>query len=242
MSKSGIISPGEAESVNFREIRMGNIAPNKLFRSSHPIKDNGQERIISILAAQAKIQTIINLSDNNSEIKLKSFFAPWYDKLLKNDRVLAIGMDFSFGSESFREKLKKALQYITTSEGPWLIHCHAGVDRTGFVSVVLEALMGAALNDIINDYLKSFNSIFNSSIYGEVNKQDSHIVTHILSAMGNNMPVNDENLQSIAEDYLIKTIKLSTVEIGLLKSKLAGNIEITTNNDKMPPVMPVAIQ
>jgi len=225
MRKSGIKSNG-AETVNFREIRMGNIAPNTLYRSSHPIMDNEQAKIISLLAARERIQTIINLSDTNSEIKLKSIFAPWYDKLLKNGRVIALGMDFSNNSESFNKKLKKGLQFIINTEGPWLIHCHAGVDRTGFVSIVLETLMGAALDDIINDYLKSFDSGFNSSIYGEADKEDSTVVLQLISAMGNYMPVNNKNLQTIAEYYLLKTIKLSTVEIGLLKSKLAGKQEL----------------
>jgi len=125
------------------------------------------------------------------------------------------------------------LQFIINTEGPWLIHCHAGVDRTGFVSIVLESLMGAKLDDIINDYLKSFNSGFDSSIYGNVNKEDSTVVLQLISAMVENMPVsaiktslispvNDQNLQTIAEHYLLKTVKLSAVEIELLKSKLAG--------------------
>ncbi|GBU28083.1 hypothetical protein R84B8_01641 [Treponema sp. R8-4-B8] len=222
MKKNGQISDG-AENVNFREIRMGNIAPNTLYRSSHPIKDNEQEEIISLLAAQNKIQTIINLSDTGSEIKLKSFFAPWYDKLLKNERVIALGMDFSNNSERFNKKLKKGLQFIINTPGPWLIHCHAGVDRTGFVSIVLETLMGAKLDDIIDDYLESFNSGFNSSIFGETDKEDSTVALQLISAMGDYMPVNDKNLQSIAEHYLLKNIKLSAAEIELLKNKLAGN-------------------
>jgi protein tyrosine/serine phosphatase len=226
MKKSDIIISGGGETVNFREIRMGNIAPNTLYRSSHPIKDNEQEKIISLLAAQNKIKTIINLSDTHSEIKLKSIFAPWYDKLLKNNSVAALGMDFNNNSESFNKKLKKGLQFIINTEGPWLIHCHAGVDRTGFVSIVLETLMGAKLNEVIDDYLKSFDSGFDSSIYGNVNKEDSTVVLQLISAMGNNMPVNDQNLQTIAEHYLLKTVKLSTVEIGLLKSKLSGKNQI----------------
>jgi hypothetical protein len=120
------------------------------------------------------------------------------------------------------KKLQKGRQFIINTEGPYLIHCHAGVDRTGFVSIVLESFMGASLNEIINDYLQSFNSIFDSNIYGEVNKGDSPVVMQLLSAMGNYMPVNDQNLQTIAEHYIINNIKLSAVEIKLLKSKLAG--------------------
>jgi protein tyrosine/serine phosphatase len=219
MKKSDIIIPSDAEKVNFREIRMGNIAPNTLYRSSHPINDNKQEKIISLLAAQNKIKTIINLSDTISEIKIKSIFAPWYDKLLKNNHVAALGLDLNNNSESFSKKFKKGLQFIINTEGPWLIHCHAGIDRTGFVSIVLETLMGAKLDDIIDDYLKSFYSMFNSSVYGNLNKEE---VFQLIFAMGDNMPVNDKNLEAIAEYYLLKRIKLSAVEIELLKNKLAG--------------------
>jgi protein tyrosine/serine phosphatase len=220
MRKSGIIISNDVE-ANFREISMGNIAPNTLYRSSHPIKNDKQESVISILASNARIATIINLSDFDAEIKRKAFFAPWYNKLLKNNRVIALGMDFSQTSEYFQKKFKKGLQFIINTEGPWLIHCHAGVDRTGFVCIVLESLMWATLDDIIKDYLQSFNSIFDSSIYGEVNKGDSLVVMQLLSAMGNYQAINDQNLQSIVENYLLKSIKLSAVEIELLKRKLA---------------------
>ena len=138
-------------------------------------------------------------------------------------------MDFSFNSENFRKKLKRVLQFITISEGPWLIHCHAGVDRTGIVSIILEALMGATIDDITNDYHKSFNSKYDSSIYGEENKKDPHyekfIVMRLLSVMGNTKPINDQNSQVIAENYLRNTIGLSTEEVVLLKRKLSGNID-----------------
>ena len=222
MTKDGLMIYNDADVVNFREISMGNIAPNTLYRSSHPIEDDKQEPAISMLASKARIAAIINLSDSTHEIKRKAFFAPWYNKLLQNNRVIALGMDFNQTNEKFQKKLKKGLQFIINTEGPWLIHCHAGVDRTGFVSIVLESLMGATLDDIINDYLQSFNSIFDSDIYGRVNKGDSHVVMQILSAMGDYLPINDQNLQAIAEYYLLTAVKLSAAEIELLKRKLAG--------------------
>jgi hypothetical protein len=223
MKKSDIIISNDAEAVNFREIHMGNIAPHMLYRSSHPIKDNKQEPVISMLAAGARIAAVLNLSDTASEIAGKAIFAPWYNKLLKNGYVHAAGMGFNNSSESFAKKLKKGLQFMINTEGPWLIHCHAGVDRTGFVSILLEAFMGATLDEIINDYLQSFNSMFNSSVYGEVNKGDSIVVMKLFSIISNNEPVNDQNLQAIAENYFHKTVKLSVLEIELLKRKLAGN-------------------
>jgi protein tyrosine/serine phosphatase len=220
--KKSTITGNDAQAANFREIRMGKIAPNTLYRSSHPIKDLIQEKGISMLAANAKIAAVLNLCDTNSDIMEKAIFAPWYNRLLKSSRVVALGMDFSVTSENFRKKLKKALRFIIATEGPWLIHCHAGVDRTGFVCMVLESFMGAALGDVINDYLESFNSIFESSVYDDEQKADSFVAMRILSVMSNSQIINEQNLQNIAEAYLRSTIKLSAEDVELLRMKLAG--------------------
>jgi len=224
MSGKRIIAPGDAQSLNFREICMGSIAPGTLYRSSHPIQDNKQEKIIAFLAARARIAAVINLSDTNSELRTKVFFAPWYNKLYRDNQVITLGMDFNYSSEEFRKKLNKCLRFIISTNGPWLIHCHAGVDRTGYVSIILEALMGTSMDEIVNDYLQSFNSVFDSSIYSAANKKDSIVVMQLLSVMGNYLAINDNNLQAIAEHYMRNTIGLRAEEVELLKRKLAESI------------------
>jgi protein tyrosine/serine phosphatase len=220
--KQNKIILSDAQAVNFREIRMGSIAPGKLYRSSHPIKDNKQEKTISLLATESRIMTVLNLSDTTAVITKKAFYAPWYNNLLKTGRVIALDMDFMHNSDNFRKKLKKGLRFIINTEGPWLIHCHAGVDRTGFVSMVLEAFMGATVDEIINDYLQSFNSIFDSHIYGAVNMTDSQVAMHILSAMSGSESVGDHNLQAIAVNYVRNVIGLSADEVGVLRNKLTS--------------------
>jgi protein tyrosine/serine phosphatase len=212
----------EAQAVNFREIRVGSIAPNTLYRSSHPILDDKQTATISLLAANTRIAAVLNLSDTGSELKTKAFFAPWYNRLYKNNRIMALGMDFRNTGESFWKKLKKGLRFIIDTEGPWLIHCHAGVDRTGFVSMVLEALMGATVDEIINDYLLSFNSIFDSIVNTGINKKDSLIVMRLLSVMSDSVVITDQNLALVAENYLKNTIRLSGDEVDAIKNKLKG--------------------
>jgi len=213
--------PLSAQSVNFREIRMGKIAPNTLFRSSHPIKDYKQEKTISILACKAQIKTVINLADTMSGIIGKSVVAPWYDDLFKNGKVIALGMDFSLTSPDFLKKFNEALLFIIHTEAPWFIHCHAGIDRTGFVCMVLESFMGASLDEVIKDYLKSFNSIFESSIHSS-QKADEVTVMQILSIMSNSQIINEQNLQHISETYLLSKIGLSVEEVELLRMKLSG--------------------
>ena len=215
----------DANYVNFREICIGNIAPNTLYRSSHPIKDNKQEKTISLLASNAKISTVINLCDSMHGIMGKALFAPWYNNLLKSNRVIALGMDFSITSDNFMKKFKKAIQFIIRTEGPWLVHCHAGIDRTGFVLMVLESFMGAFLNDVIDDYLKSFNSIFKSSVFHSTQKTDASTVMQILSVMSSSQIINEQNLQRIAETYLRSKIGLSAEEAELLRGKLGAFCE-----------------
>ena len=219
--KKSITVSDNAQLVNFREIRMGSIAPGMLFRSSHPVKDNKQEKTVSMLANNARIATVINLCDTASSVYSKAVFAPWYNALLENGRVLALGMDFSVTSENFNRKLKEGIKFIIKTDGPYLIHCYAGVDRTGFVSMVLESFMGAALDDVINDYLLSFNSVYESSMF-ETNRADSQVAMQILSVMSGSMVINSQNLQNVAETYLKKKIGLFPLEIELLKTKLAG--------------------
>ena len=226
----------EAKSVNFREICMGEIAPGRLFRSSHPIKANKQDELLAMLAVNARIASVINLADTVSSLDIKAFSSPWYNSLFKSKRVIALGMDFRISGDVFNQKLKNGLQFIINTEGPYLIHCYAGIDRAGFFSMVLESLMGASINEIIGDYLESFDSDFESSVHNGISKIDSHIVMQLLSVMDNAeaklknniehktnfCAISDENLQSIAENYLERTIGLSAGEIALLKEKLSA--------------------
>jgi hypothetical protein len=222
MKTHDIVLSDDAKSVNFREIRCGKIAPKTLFRSSHPIQSGKQEPVIALLAAQNHIAAVINLSDTGSALKRKAFFAPWYNRLFLKGKIIALGMDFSVTSNSYNQKLKNALRFIAKTEGPWLIHCLAGIDRTGFVSMVLEALMGATFDEIAGDYLMSFNSIYESSIYNQSNKADSLVVMQLLQVMSGNLKTSGQNLQGIAEHYLKNKIRLPDEEISVLKMKLSA--------------------
>lgn len=45
-------------------------------------------------------------------------------------------------------------------EGPYLIHCTEGKDRAGFVSALLEALVGSSVEEIKDDYMCSFTNYY----------------------------------------------------------------------------------
>jgi hypothetical protein len=203
---------------------MGGIGPGILYRSSHPIEDERPDPIIARLAVHARIATILNLSDSQQEIRRKAAGAPWYRRILSAGGVIALGMGFDGISHKFCAQLRKGLQFMLSRPGPYLIHCHAGVDRTGFVAIVLEALMGASLYEIIDDYLKSlFDEEFLAPHGSPRYSLDSAAPREILTGMNNGNVVTDGNLREAAENYLITKVELTIPELESLKARLTGN-------------------
>jgi hypothetical protein len=210
-------------SANFREIRMGEIGPGIFYRASHPIGDDREDTDITKLAVRARIATIVNLTDTDSEIRQKAVLAPWYRKILDSGGVIALGMNFDSTSRRFCRQLRKGIQFMLSRPGPYLIHCYAGVDRTGFVAIVLGALMGASLREIIDDYLRSFLDDELLAPHDSPQYQRDSVVVHeILTKMNDGEAVTEENLREAAERYLVTKAALTAPEIGLLKEKLAG--------------------
>ncbi|MDR1072421.1 MAG: tyrosine-protein phosphatase [Treponema sp.] len=144
------------EFVNFREVCAGGIASKWLYRSSHPAAFSETDFTLAKLAEEAEIAAVINLDDNEAELALKADRVPWYHHLFEKGRIIALDMGFDYLSERFKIKLHKGFKFMLERDGPYLIHCLQGIDRTGFVVMILEMLMGADGNEIMNDYMMSF--------------------------------------------------------------------------------------
>jgi hypothetical protein len=212
-------------SANFREICAGGIGAGVLYRSSHPIGDDQEDVAITRLAVRARIAAIVNLTDTDGEIRRKVALAPWYGKILESGGVVALGMNFDSTSRRFCRQLRRGVQFMLDRPGPYLIHCYAGVDRTGFVAMVLEALMGATLREIINDYLRSFlDEELLAPCESLRYQRDSVVVHEILAKMNDGEAVTEENLRDAAERYLVTKAALTAPEIWLLTERLAGKV------------------
>ncbi|GHU81367.1 hypothetical protein FACS189468_3820 [Spirochaetia bacterium] len=224
------------EATNFREIKAGNIVRGILYRSSHPLVGGDIGNAIGRFAKKAGIKCVLNLDDGDATIEAKAKDAPWYKKLITEKRVIGLNMDMNIPGAYFNEKLKKGLRFMISHDGPYLIHCFAGVDRTGFVSAVLEGLMGATLKEICNDYFASFSSGFtsaydsddvNETVYYGGNIDDVYHKTQILYQLGkmnNGIAVTDGSIQSAVERYLLDDAGLSAEEIAKLKNILANSL------------------
>ncbi|GHT69818.1 hypothetical protein FACS1894110_20050 [Spirochaetia bacterium] len=191
-----------------------------LYRSSHPITDASAEeaREIALSALDARIAAVLNLCDTKTFLAKIVAAAPWYHRLFRANNVIALDMGFDFQASRFCIKLCSCFQFMLTHDGPYLVHCHAGIDRTGFVCAVLGALMGADLSDIVGDYLASYNDDDLIADYPEF----SEGIVEDFRKMNGGEEVNNTNLQSVVEDYLKNKVQLTGEEIAELKEKLAG--------------------
>lgn len=209
-----------AISSNFREICMGKISPKILYRSNHPVCNGKQVPDIILAANYAKINTIINLSDNIATLMTKTTACPWYRKIYEHNNVITlnINMRFDLMGQKFREKIKHSLQFMIDHDPPYLIHCEAGIDRTGFLSIVLESFMGAKFDDIVKDYMLSY--VDNDEYSANDSKNGSLFVRNMFSKIKGKVFTPDEDLQPLSEKYLLENIRLNNSELKSLASVL----------------------
>jgi protein tyrosine/serine phosphatase len=213
-------------STNFREIAVGNISPGTLYRNSHPVLWNGEQVQDIILSAnRAGIKTVINLSDSKWTLEWKVADCSWYKQMFESGNVIAVNMTvFDILDREFHTQLKKALLFMTRHEPPYLVHCEAGIDRTGFLSIILEAFMGPSLEDIVKDYMISF--VDSGKYSPDDYKNGLDFVRDTFSRIEREPVQAKDDLQVLAAKYLTEQVGLGKDELVVLEERLSDTIII----------------
>ena len=152
--------------ANFRCVSLGSIGKNILYRGSHPAK-KGWTRApyASSLMERAKIKTVVDMSDSREE--LASYLDPsnpqysaYYASLDITGSVVCLSMSIDFSDDLFAAGIVGGLRFMTIHEGPYYLHCIEGKDRTGFIMILLESLMGASKEEAMRDYMQSYVNFY----------------------------------------------------------------------------------
>lgn len=172
----------------------------------------------------AQIKTVMNMADSEGQMKAYSEFASTY---YAGCDIIPLNMGMNFSSEEFRQKLAEGFRYIASHEGPYLIHCNEGKDRTGFALGLLECLMGAGKEEIIEDYMLTFYNYYGiepgTDLYTRT--ADSNLLKSLAEAF-HTESLDGIDLAKSAEAYL-EEIGMTADEIKTLKEKLSTDfIEI----------------
>lgn len=205
--------------ANFRAVTTSGIGAGKLYRSSSPVNPEiNRNHQADAAAEKAGVKTFVNLADAEETMKgYEGFADSYYSK--QNYICLNLGVDFS--SEEFRHGLAEGLRFIAKGEAPFLVHCNEGKDRAGFVSAVIEALMGASADEITADYMVTFFNYY--GVQPGTEQYDiiasSNIQKSLAAAFGMES-LSSGNLQESCVSYL-ESIGLTADEIAGVQAKLA---------------------
>ena len=211
----------DEEYANFRAVETTGMGVGTLYRSSSPLRPAYNRNAEADAALQnALIRTVMNMAD--SEEAMRSY--PDYILTHYSDcDIIALDMKIDFASEEFRATLADGFRYLASHEGPYLIHCHEGKDRTGFACGILECLMGASAAEVVEDYMITYYNFYGIGPDSEQYEQiaASNIRASLSDAFGIDAIDDDAlDLAAEAEEYLLE-IGMSAEEIDALKTQLA---------------------
>ncbi len=204
--------------ANFRVIDTTGMGKNVLYRSSSPINpDIGRSAYADKAAKDAGIVTVINLADASNIYEIPE------DAHYNTCKVVYLNLGMEFLSETSTASLARGMRFIINGEGPYLIHCNEGKDRAGFVSALLECLMGATIDEVVEDYMETYINYYGVEKGSE--KYEAVVKSNIVQAIQTNFKVKDAykaDLVAEAEAYLMEELGLSADEVAALKVKLGS--------------------
>lgn len=211
--------------ANFRNIKFGKIAEGVLYRSSSPINNElKRAKFADKLIEGVKIKTVVNLADRADKIEkymlAEDFASPYYKKLYENGNVILLNLGLAFHSQEFRAGIAKGAKFISEKEAPYHVHCTEGKDRAGYMSVFLEALMGATKEEIIEDYMKSYMNYFHVEKDSKKYRIITKDVIKMMESIAGGTELTTETLTKGAEKLLTEN-GFTKEQVETLKTKLS---------------------
>jgi hypothetical protein len=207
--------------ANFREIKLGAIASRRLYRGSHPaLPGSARFPYAQQLAENARVATVLNLADTEEEIVLRAEDIPWYQNFITKNTIIALAMNGDFTAPESSAKLRSALSFMAARNPPYLIHGIEGKDRTGFIVVLLEALMGATAQEISDDFLVSYVNLYKIPVNGDSYRIIAYLVEDMILTISDGKEADQVNLQDEAERYILEKLGLGRDELDTLRQKL----------------------
>lgn len=223
--------PSDAVFANFRSVSVTGLKEDTLYRSASPC-DNQHNRAsyADSLIKEAGVKCILNLSDNEEKLQGyiggEDFNSPYFLSLYNNGNVIPLALNMNYGSAEFREKVAAGLIQMSEQEGPYLVHCTEGKDRTGFVCMLLEALCGASYQEIVDDYMITYDNYYKITKESDAERYDV-IVENVLDPMLRSMVGDDAadlttaDLAGCAADLLLDA-GMTEAQLAALKAKLGA--------------------
>ena len=211
----------DEEYANFRAVETDGMGTDTLFRSSSPINpalnrnEEADEALLNSL-----VRTVMNMADSEETLKK---YADYNLTNYSSCDIIALNMSIDFSSGDFQQKLAEGFRFLASHDGPYLIHCVEGKDRTGFAVGVLECLMGATADEVVQDYMLTYTNFY--GIEPGTEQYDQIAAGNIEATLSRAFDIQSiredgTDLSACAEKWL-EDIGMSREEITALKENLA---------------------
>lgn len=221
----------DATFANFRAVTVGTIGDGKLYRSASPVNNaHGRASYANAFLEAAGVCAVVNLADSDEDIAeyiaAEDFHSEYYLGLYEAGKVIALDMNANFYADAFAASVADGLIFLAQNDPPYSIHCTEGKDRAGFTAMVLEALMGAELQEIIDDYMLSFYNYYGITKETEPERYEVVLNNNLYAMMyhvtGTNSyeELTQVDLESTVTNYLLDA-GMTEDDILTLKTKLS---------------------
>ncbi len=222
--------PSDAVFANFRAVNVGRLRENVLYRSASPC-DNQHNRAsyVDALIKEAGVNCVVDLADSEAKVQnymaADDFHSPYWLSLYEGGHVILLSMSMNFQADDFKAKVCDGLRAMSVQEGPYLVHCTEGKDRTGFMCMLLEALAGASYREIADDYMITYDNYYKITEQSDKAKYDT-ILNRNLVAMIRYI-VNDDSVDLATADLSVHarsfllSVGMTDAEIDAVLARIA---------------------
>lgn len=215
----------DAQFANFRMVTTTGLGRGKLYRASSPVNPSiGRSEYADKAAQSAGVKSFVNLADSEESA---AKYAGYADSYYSKQDILFLNLGVDFATEANRKGVADTMEFIADAKTPVLVHCNEGQDRAGFVSAILECLMGASFPEVKQDYMATFYNYYGVTAGTDQYGQIANNIIKNLKAAFNVEDLYKADLSKEAEEYL-KELGVSAATIANLKKNLGGETVTVT--------------
>ena len=213
----------DAEFANFREVKTRGMRKGVLYRSSSPVDPQlGRNAYADAALEAAGVRTVINLADTMAAMQA---YPDYSESAYAKCSVIALNLGLDVQSKEFEAGLSQGLRFMMEHSAPYLVHCTEGKDRGGFVSAMLECLMGASWQEVMEDYMATYENYYGTQPDSEsywIIAENNMKKTLEAAFDVEDIAAPDVRLEDEAQIYLMERLGLTDDEVNRLRACLSG--------------------
>jgi len=228
--------PSEQIFANFYEVTGGDIKPGILYRSFSSLNSPDKQSrsfFVNVFAEEVGIEYLIALSYSDATVQdAISKYDGYCIELCKEGKFKAPSMGYLYFQQ--KEKDVEVLRAMIDNDGPYLVHCNIGRDRTGFMILLLQSLCGCTAEEMMECEARAFCNLYNidpsSKEYGAVvsctYNRNMYLISHydeignIFEIDWNSIDVSGVDTYTAAYSFCTDYLGLESSEVDRLIDKL----------------------